>query len=92
MHESQLSFIELGHTGIPMALNLIKAGFELSVYTIYTVYNQSADKTKPLTDIGTKVYTSLDNIRENLDVIFTMLSDDAVVASVLLNMRKQIEM
>lgn len=59
-----------------MALNLLKAGFNLSVY------NRSADKMKPLNDAGAKAYKSLDDVRENSNVIFTMLSDDSAVSSV----------
>lgn len=82
MPTPKLTFIGLGHMGTPMALNLLKAGFELSVY------NRSADKTKPLTDAGAKAYTSLDEVRENSNVIFTMLADDAAVSSVFADLLK----
>ena len=82
MTTPQISWIGLGHMGTPMALNLLKASFNLSVY------NRSADKMKPLTDVGAKAYTSLDDVRENSNVIFTMLSDDAAVSSVYADLLK----
>ena len=68
--------------GTPMASNLLKAGFDISVY------NRSADKMKPLTDAGAKPYTSLDDVRDNSNVIFTMLSDDSAVSSVYADLLK----
>lgn len=75
MTTPQLSFIGLGHMGTPMALNLLKAGYSLGVY------NRSAEKLKPLTNAGAKAFASLDELRNNSNVIFTMLSDDEAVAS-----------
>lgn len=82
MTTPQITWIGLGHMGTPMALNLLKAGFDVAVY------NRSTDKTKPLTDAGAKAYTSLDDVRENSNVIFTMLSDDTAVSSVYADMLK----
>lgn len=76
MNAPKIAWIGLGHMGTPMALNLLKAGFDVSVY------NRSPEKLKPLTDAGAKIYTSLDEVRENSNVIFTMLSDDDAVSSV----------
>lgn len=68
--------------GTPMASNLLKAGFEISVY------NRSVEKMKPLIDAGAKPYTSLNDVRENSNVIFTMLSDDSAVSSVFADLLK----
>lgn len=76
MIKPKISWIGLGHMGAPMASNLLKAGFDL------TVYNRSAEKVKPLIDAGAKSYSSLDDVRENSNVIFTMLSDDSAISSV----------
>lgn len=76
MGAPKITWIGLGHMGTPMTTNLLKAGFEVAVY------NRSTDKLKPLTDIGAKAYTSLNEVRENSNVIFTMLSDDLAVSSV----------
>lgn len=76
MTTPKITWIGLGHMGTPMATNLLKAGFEVAVY------NRSTDKLKSLTDIGAKAYTSLNEVRENSNVIFTMLSDDLAVSSV----------
>jgi 3-hydroxyisobutyrate dehydrogenase len=45
---SRVGFIGLGIMGAPMAANLIKAGFEVSVW------NRSPSRTKPLVDSGAK--------------------------------------
>jgi 3-hydroxyisobutyrate dehydrogenase len=74
--KTQLSWIGLGHMGTPMAMNLLKAGFDLSVY------NRSADKLKPLIEAGAKPVNSVEDIAKESDVIFTMLSDDSAVSSV----------
>lgn len=66
----KIAWIGLGHMGTPMALNLIKAGYELSVY------NRSDDKLQPLIEAGAKPYRSVQNICQASDVIFIMLSDD----------------
>lgn len=68
--------------GTPMALNLLKAGFNLSVY------NRSFEKLKPLIDAGAKACTTLNDVRENSNVIFTMLSDDLAVSSVYADLLK----
>lgn len=76
MTTPQISWIGLGHMGTPMASNLLKAGFDIAVY------NRSVEKLKSLTDAGAKPYASLDDVRDNSNVIFTMLSDDSAVSSV----------
>ena len=82
MTTPQISWIGLGHMGTPMASNLLKAGFDIAVY------NRSVEKMKPLVDAGAKPYTSLDDVRENSNVIFTMLSDDSAVSSVFADLLK----
>lgn len=82
MTTPQISWIGLGHMGTPMASNLLKAGFDIAVY------NRSVEKLKPLTDAGAKAYTSLDDVRDNSNVIFTMLSDDSAVSSVYADLLK----
>jgi len=76
MTTQRISWIGLGHMGIPMALNLIKAGYDLSVY------NRSDDKLKPLIDAGAKPYRSIEGICQDSDIVFTMLSDDNAATEV----------
>ncbi|MEO6228957.1 MAG: NAD(P)-dependent oxidoreductase [Ferruginibacter sp.] len=66
----KLGWIGLGNMGLPMAKNLEKAQFPLSVY------NRSADKTKSFEDTGVTVAKSLTELVSNADIIFTMVSDD----------------
>ena len=45
----KIGFIGLGLMGKPMSLNLLKAGYEL------TVHNRTLKKTEPLADAGATV-------------------------------------
>ncbi|HCO68575.1 MAG TPA: NAD(P)-dependent oxidoreductase [Dysgonomonas sp.] len=76
MATQRMAWIGLGHMGTPMALNLIKAGYELSVY------NRTDEKLKPLIDAGAKPYRSVPEICQDSDLLFVMLSDDTAVSVV----------
>ncbi|MDL2214918.1 NAD(P)-dependent oxidoreductase [Dysgonomonas sp. OttesenSCG-928-M03] len=76
MKPQRLAWIGLGHMGTPMSLNLIKAGYELSVY------NRSDSKLGELIDAGAKPYRSVDGICQDSDIIFIMLSDDEATTEV----------
>lgn len=66
-----------GIMGAPMARNLAKAGFEVSVW------NRSEEKARPLADDGCDVAGSpADAVRE-ADFVLTMLADGDAVASVM---------
>ncbi|RZL32047.1 MAG: NAD(P)-dependent oxidoreductase, partial [Pedobacter sp.] len=67
--------IGLGNMGHPMAKNLEKAGFKLYVY------NRTASNTKDFENTAT-VCTSISNLVEKADVIFTMLTNDVAVEAV----------
>jgi 3-hydroxyisobutyrate dehydrogenase len=73
----RIGFIGLGIMGRPMALNLLKAGFEL------TVYNRTAAKCQPLLAAGAQVAGSPREIAERSEVIISIVSDTADVESVL---------
>ncbi|MFT9848128.1 NAD(P)-dependent oxidoreductase [Aneurinibacillus sp. REN35] len=69
----KIGFIGLGNMGVPMALNLHKAGHDV------TVYNRTHEKALPLMEYGLNVAQELgDAIREK-DVVITMLADDQAV-------------
>lgn len=74
----KLGFIGLGTMGIPMAQNLLRAGYEV------TVYNRTAKKAKLLRNQGATIAYSLDEVAHHSEVIFTMLTDDAAVEEVIL--------
>jgi 3-hydroxyisobutyrate dehydrogenase-like beta-hydroxyacid dehydrogenase len=62
--------------GSPIARNLIKAGFNV------TVYNRSADKVESFKSLDATLATSATQAVEHADVLITMLSDDAALKSV----------
>ena len=70
-------FIGLGVMGTPMALNLIKAGYQLMVNDI----NQEPVKT--LVQAGAENGKSAQNIGENCQIIFTMLPNSPHVEEVI---------
>ncbi|MVZ65159.1 NAD-binding protein [Sphingobacterium sp. DK4209] len=71
----RLGFIGLGNMGHPMAKNLEKAGFPLSVY------NRSADKAADFS-AGSQICTDIPKLVAESDIIFTMLSNDDAVHAV----------
>ncbi|MGE5672923.1 MAG: NAD(P)-dependent oxidoreductase [Mycobacterium leprae] len=71
----RIGFIGLGAMGSPMAKNLLKAGFAV------TVYNRTAAKTVPLAEAGAKVAPDLKSLAAECDTIITMLTDGPAVAS-----------
>jgi 3-hydroxyisobutyrate dehydrogenase len=78
MIEKKVGFIGLGIMGIPMVRNLMKAGFEV------TVYNRTAAKADKLAGEGAKKAGSPKEIAENNNIIITMVSDTPDVESVIL--------
>ncbi len=75
MNNTKLGWIGLGNMGNPMAKNLLKAGYDLSVY------NRSTDKTEEFKGVAT-VYQSISELVNNCDIIFTMLTNDDAVNQV----------
>src|SRR5262245_41009157 len=73
----RIGFIGLGIMGRPMALNLIKAGFQL------TVYNRTASKCKPLVDAGAAKVSTPGEVAELSDIVITIVSDTLDVESAL---------
>jgi 3-hydroxyisobutyrate dehydrogenase-like beta-hydroxyacid dehydrogenase len=77
MSEKQkIGWIGLGKMGIPMSKNLVKKGYSV------TVYNRTKEKTKELAAEGAKVADSPKSLAANVDVIISMISDDAVLEAV----------
>ena len=75
MKTENVGFIGLGNMGFPMAKNLEKAGFRLSVY------NRNITKTEGFST-GTAVEKDLADLVETNAVIFTMLTNDTAVSEV----------
>jgi len=70
-------FVGLGVMGAPMALNLLRAGFPL------TVYNRSAARAAPLAEAGASVAVSPQAVAMASRIVFVNVSDDAAVEEVL---------
>ena len=78
MTKQPIGFIGLGNMGLPMANNLIDAGYKLKVY------NRTAEKAQPLIDKGAELAdTPLDAITPG-GIVITMLPNDKVVEGVVL--------
>ncbi len=71
MAKQSVALLGLGTMGAGMAINLLKAGFPL------TVYNRTSARTKPLADAGARVAPTPSKAAEGADVILSMLADDA---------------
>ena len=74
----RVGFIGLGVMGRPMALHLIRAGHELSVYA------RRAEAAQPLVDAGAKACASPAEVAANSEVVFTMVTTGADVEQVAL--------
>lgn len=73
----RIGFIGLGIMGRPMALNLINAGYSL------TVYNRTRSKCQPLAEAGARVADSPREVAAACDVIITIVADTPDVEAVL---------
>jgi 3-hydroxyisobutyrate dehydrogenase-like beta-hydroxyacid dehydrogenase len=69
-------FIGLGRMGQAMARRILDAGHKLGVY------NRTAEKLKPLTDLGAEPLGSIKAAANYGEAVFTMLADDAAVTEV----------
>ncbi|WP_461485296.1 NAD(P)-dependent oxidoreductase, partial [Pedobacter sp.] len=82
MNNTKLGWIGLGNMGNPMAKNLLKAGYDLSVY------NRSADKTEDFKEAA-KICQTIAELVRNSDIIFTMLTNDDAVNQVYQEITKE---
>ncbi len=73
----RVGFIGLGIMGRPMALNLVQAGFAL------TVFNRTRAKCQALSERGAQVADTPAQVAAHSDVIITMVSDTSDVEAVL---------
>jgi 3-hydroxyisobutyrate dehydrogenase len=72
----RVGFIGLGLMGEVMALNLVRAGVEL------TVWNRTPSKTASLRAAGAAVAAGSDEVFTSCGVVFTMLSDEAATVEI----------
>jgi len=74
----KVGFIGLGVMGNPMAKNILKAGYPL------TVWNRTKSKMDELLALGAKEAKSPREVAEKSDVVITMVSDSSDVEAVVL--------
>ena len=74
----KIGFVGLGIMGKPMALNLLKAGFDV------IAYNRTEDKVDAIINAGGKKGKTPKEIAEQSDIIITMVSDSPDVQEVIL--------
>jgi 3-hydroxyisobutyrate dehydrogenase-like beta-hydroxyacid dehydrogenase len=72
----KLGFIGLGNLGTAIAENIIESGHQLFVY------NRTASKTKPLTDIGATACPDIPSLAKECTVILSIVSDDKALKSI----------
>ena len=75
----KIGFIGIGLMGLPMSKNLVKAGYNL------TVFNRSKNKAEPLKEFGAKISNTLKDAVDGSDIVITMLTDDTAVDTVMNN-------
>lgn len=74
----KIGFVGLGRMGSLMALNLVRAGYPV------TVYNRTLEKTKPLAEAGATVAGSASEAAKNAEIVITMVTDSAALQEVVL--------
>lgn len=75
--QKHIGFIGLGTMGRLMALNLIKAQPSM------VVWNRTADKCTPLSDVGAEVAADVATLFSRTDIVILMLANEAAVDAVL---------
>lgn len=75
--QSKIGFIGLGLMGRPMALNLVKAGFPV------TVWNRTASRADELVSAGATVAASPRELAAESDLLITIVSDPPALEEVL---------
>ena len=73
----KISFIGIGLMGLPMAKNLLKAGYSLKAY------NRTLKKAEPLKKFSAVITKSIQETVSESNVIITMLTDDLAVDQVM---------
>lgn len=74
---SKVGFIGLGLMGKPMALNLVKAGFAV------TVWNRTASRADEVVAAGAKLAASPRDVAADADLLITIVSDPPALEEVL---------
>jgi 3-hydroxyisobutyrate dehydrogenase-like beta-hydroxyacid dehydrogenase len=81
----KIGFLGLGKMGTPIALRLLAAGYELSVW------NRTEERTKPLIHEGAIAAATPAEAELGADAVITMLPDDAAYEEVLFGVHRLID-
>ena len=73
----RVGFIGLGIMGLPMAINIARKGFPL------TVYNRTKSKAQPLAEMGVPIASSPSEVARSSDVVIGMVTDAPDVEAIL---------
>ncbi len=73
----KIGFIGTGLMGLPMAKNILKAGYNLKAF------NRSQNKAAPLKDQGAEISSSIKDAVNDSDIVITMLTDDTAVDEIM---------
>ncbi|SDG44043.1 3-hydroxyisobutyrate dehydrogenase [Pedobacter terrae] len=76
MNTTKIGWIGLGNMGIPMAEQLLKADYAV------TIYNRSKDKEAALKEIGALIAGTPKELIAVTDVVIIMVSDDAAIEQI----------
>jgi 3-hydroxyisobutyrate dehydrogenase-like beta-hydroxyacid dehydrogenase len=71
-----VGLIGLGNMGVPMALNLMRGGYEVRVY------NRTAAKSQPLIEQGAKLAAQASDVAVRGGVVFSIVADDHALEEV----------
>ena len=73
----KIGFIGIGLMGLPMAKNILKAGYNLKAF------NRSKNKAEALKEFGAEISQSIKEVVKDSDVVITMLTDDFAIDDVM---------
>ena len=73
----KIGFLGIGLMGLPMAKNILKAGYSLKAF------NRSQKKAEALKEFGAEIKTSIDETVKDSDIVITMLTDDTAINEVM---------
>ncbi len=74
--KTNVGFIGLGHMGLPMAQNILKAGFPL------WVHNRTKEKAAPILEKGSKWAASPSELAGHCDIVVSMVANDAALSEI----------
>ena len=73
----KIGFIGTGLMGLPMATNILKAGYNLKAF------NRTKKKAEPLKEFGGEIANTIKDIVQNSNIIITMLTDDKAIDDIM---------